>query len=82
MSKYIILNENKGATHRFRDGEGTYSYEQVKYCDNLGLYIEPPYIVLDIDIMEEAEWMLRIVDKFNLKTRVMKTTRGYHFWFK
>ena len=38
--------------------------------------------MLDFDTTDDAEIMLRLVDALGLKTRVMKTTRGIHCWFK
>lgn len=38
-------------------------------------------MVLDFDIAEEAEVMLRIVKEEKLACGIMQTKRGYHFWF-
>ncbi len=79
--QYIIL-DGKNPTHKFRDGEGTKSWGEVKDFDNVGLVVPPGYVVLDFDTTADAEIMLRIIEGFDLKTRVMKTTRGIHCWFK
>lgn len=79
---YIILNENKQATHKFKDGIGAKSWDEVKDYDNIGLIVPSPFIVLDFDTTSDAEIMLKIVESLDLKCKVMKTTRGYHFWFR
>lgn len=79
--QYIIL-DGKTPTHKFKNGEGTYTFEEVKDFDNLAVIVPKGYVVLDFDTTSDAEIMLKIVDGLGLKTRVMKTTRGYHFWFK
>ena len=79
---YIILNDNKQATHKFKDGIGAKSWDEVKDYDNIGLIVPSPFIVLDFDTTSDAEIMLKIVESLDLKCKVMKTTRGYHFWFR
>lgn len=80
--QYVILDESKKATHKFKDGVGAKTWDEVKDFDNVGLIIPKPFIVLDFDTKSDSDIMLRIVDGLGLKCRVMKTTRGYHFWFK
>lgn len=79
---YIILNDQKQATHKFKDGVGAKSWEEVRDYDNIGLIVPSPFIILDFDTKSDAEIMLKIVESLDLKCRVMKTTRGYHFWFR
>ena len=81
-NRYIILNEEKTATHKFKDGVGSKSWNEVKDFDNVALIIPKPYIVLDFDTTSDAEIMLNIIEDLDLKCRVMKTTRGIHVWFK
>lgn len=80
--QYIILDDQKRATHKFKDGIGAKTWDEVKDFDNVGLIVPKPFIVLDFDTKTDAEIMLAIVDGLGLKCRVMKTTRGYHFWFR
>lgn len=79
--QYIIL-DGKTPTHKFKDGEGVKSWDEVKDFDNVAVVVPKGYIVLDFDTTSDAEIMLKIVDGLGLKTRVMKTTRGIHCWFK
>lgn len=79
--QYIIL-DGKTPTHDFKDGNGAKSWDEVKDFDNVAVLVPKGYVVLDFDTTSDAEIMLRIIDGLGLKTRVMKTTRGIHCWFK
>lgn len=79
--QYIIL-DGKTPTHKFKDGQGAKTWDEVKDFDNLAVVVPDGYVVLDFDTVSDAEIMLKIVDALDLKTRVMKTTRGIHCWFK
>ena len=74
MGGYIILNDHKQATHKFKDGVGAKSWEEVRDYENIGLIVPAPFIVLDFDTKSDAEIMLNIVESLDLKCRVMKTT--------
>ena len=78
--QYIILNDNKQPIHKFKNGG--LAWNDVKDFDNLALIVPDPFVVLDFDTKEDAEIMLSIVEKLDLHCKVMKTDRGYHFWFK
>lgn len=79
--QYIIL-DGKSPTHKFKDGEGAKTWDEVKDFDNVACIVPKGYIVLDFDTASDAEIMLRIIEGMDLKCRVMKTTRGIHCWFK
>lgn len=79
--QYIIL-DGKSPTHEFKDGKGAKTWDEVKDFDDVAVIVPKGYVVLDFDTTSDAEIMLKIVDSLNLKTRVMKTTRGIHCWFK
>lgn len=78
--QYIIL-DGKTPTHSFKNGKGK-TWEEVKEFDNIAVIVPKNYIVLDFDTKSDAEIMLKIVETLGLKTRVMKTTRGIHCWFR
>ena len=80
--QYVILDDKKRATHKFKDGIGAKTWDEVKDFNNIGLIIPEPFIVLDFDTKSDAEIMLAIVEALDLQCRVMRTTRGYHFWFR
>lgn len=79
--QYIIL-DGKTPTHGFKDGVGAKTWEEAKDFDNVAVIVPKGYVVLDFDTTADAEIMLRIVEALDLKTRVMRTTRGIHCWFK
>lgn len=79
--QYIIL-DGKSPTHKFKDGEGSKTWEEAKDFDNVAVIVPKGYIVLDFDTTSDAEIMLRIIEGLDLKCRVMRTTRGIHVWFK
>lgn len=79
--QYIIL-DGKTPTHRFKDGVGTKTWDEVKDFDNVAVVVPKGYVVLDFDTKTDADIMLSIVEALDLKTRVIKTTRGIHCWFK
>lgn len=79
--EYVILDDEKRATHKFANEKGK-TWDEVKDFDNVAVIVPKGYVVLDFDTTDDAEIMLKIVDALDLKTRVMKTTRGVHCWFK
>ena len=79
--QYIIL-DGKTPTHSFKDGQGTKTWDEVKDFDNVAVLVPKGYVVLDFDTTSDAEIMLNIIEALDLKTRVMRTTRGIHCWFK
>ena len=79
--QYIIL-DGKTPTHEFKDGIGAKTWDEAKDFDNVAVIVPKGYVVLDFDTTADAEIMLKIVEALDLKTRVLKTTRGIHCWFK
>lgn len=77
--RYIVL-DGKQPVEKLSDGG--HPWEEVKDFANLGLLVPEPYIVLDFDSPSDDAIMRRIVDELDIKCRVMKTTRGHHYWFK
>jgi putative DNA primase/helicase len=80
--EFIILNDNKQPIHKFKDPSQTKTVQEVKDFDNYAVVVPKGYIVLDFDTTDDAEIMFNIVKELKLKSRVYKTKRGYHFWFK
>lgn len=80
--QYIILDEKKRATHPFKDGVGTKTWDEVKDFDNIAQIVPEPFIVLDFDTKSDAEIIQKIVEGEDLKCRMMKTTKGVHVWFR
>ena len=77
--KYIICDNKKRPTHSFQI---THSYEEVKDKENLAIKLEEPYLIVDVDDEEQFEILFKIIQDLKIHTRVLKTSRGGHFWFK
>ena len=48
--------------------------------DYVGI-LHPDYVQVDVDNSDDAELIKRLVEDKNLRTDILKTTRGYHFYF-
>lgn len=60
----------------------TYSRAEIINYPNVGMMLQEPYVVIDADDAETAEKIFKIIEGEDIPCRVMKTTRGMHFWFK
>ena len=78
-NKFIILDENKTPKHSLDEYK---SYTDVKNIANLGILVDEPYVILDVDDTFEYSILKKIIKKEKINCRIMKTTRGGHFWFK
>ena len=78
--EYIILNENKEPTHKFRNGGK--AWHEVMNERNLAMIVPNGFVVLDFDTESDARIIKEIVNTLNLPVRMMQTTRGVHVWFK
>ena len=83
--RFVKLSANgKGSITKYKDGQGL-SWKEVadaKKCPDVGLVIPQGYTIVDVDDTKEAEKLFKLVKDLHIKTKVMKTTKGYHFWFK
>lgn len=76
---YVKLNNEKVPTHSL---DITYRYDQIEQVDNVAVLVKEPYVVLDIDNEDHFNVLCEIVRDRKIKTRILKTDRGGHFWFK
>lgn len=63
----------------------TYTKDQVTdplFTSDYGRIVPPGYIVFDFDEQPYINIIYRIIQDSNLKCRMLKTTKGYHFMFK
>lgn len=60
----------------------TYTKDEIVDYPNVGMMLQEPYVVVDADDAKTSDILYRIVVGENIPCRVMKTTRGMHFWFK
>lgn len=77
--KYIKLSKNKIPKHNLKT---FFDYNEIKSESNVGLLMEPPYVVFDFD--DPNEWFIvkELLIANNLKTKMMETDKGGHLWFK
>ena len=74
--QYIVLREDK-APYSW----DTFDLEDIENRPDIGIAVPAPYVVVDIDDMEQAEKLTQLVTGQNIKCQIMQTTRGRHFWF-
>lgn len=77
--KYIICDENKRPMHSF---DITHTYDEIKDKPNVAIKLEEPYVIIDLDDEDSFNILCKIVKDLGIKTRILKTSRGGHFWFK
>lgn len=58
------------------------TYNDEPKLDNFGARVKDDVCFVDIDDPEQGEVLLKIVNDLNLNTSIVKTTKGYHFYFK
>jgi putative DNA primase/helicase len=58
-----------------------YALDDAASCKTVGVLIPNQYVVVDVDNMEQADKLMRLVTEENIKCQIMQTTRGKHFWF-
>ena len=77
--QYVIIDEDKKPKHSL---DSPKTYEEV--CDepNIAILVDEPYVVLDLDSQEHFDCLYEIITDYGIRTRVMKSDRGGHFWFK
>lgn len=77
--KYVIINEEKIPQHSL---DQTFTYDEVKDYPNLAVLVDEPYVVLDVDDEDQAVALITVLEKMKVKSKIMRTKRGCHFWFK
>ena len=77
--QYVIIDENKAPKHSL---DSPKTYNEIKNEPNVALLVDEPYVVFDIDSEEYFNCLYEIVKDYGIRTRIMKTNRGGHFWFK
>ena len=60
----------------------TYTRAELLNYPSVAMMLEEPYVVIDADDQKTAEIIYKIICGEDIPCRVMKTTRGMHFWFK
>lgn len=82
MIKYEYIKLKPHEKSPLTSFDDTFKRNEVDTYSDLAILIEEPYVVLDIDNVDYFNVLCEIIKDKNIKTRIMKTTRGGHFWFK
>jgi putative DNA primase/helicase len=75
-NRFLYLREDKAPV-----SWDMYALDDTAGCKTVGVLIPDQYVVVDVDNMEQAEKLMRLVIEENIKCQIMQTTRGKHFWF-
>lgn len=57
------------------------TYEEIKSFDDFGATLNPSTIMVDIDNMDQAKKVKRIIEKLDIKCIIIQTRNGMHFHF-
>lgn len=74
--------DGKRPTEEYKDRTEFYSLSDVESLQGYGGVLKDEYIQIDIDDDEQFKTVLSIIDDLNIKTSVLQTSRGGHFYFK
>lgn len=77
-----VKTKNKKCLEKFKNVDKLKTYDEVKNFNEFAGILSKDIALIDIDNEEEAEILFNIVKELKIKTRVVKTTRGMHFYFK
>lgn len=78
---YVKLNEKKQAGMAYKDvpAEQLLTLEQAKTYRGYAGVLRENVVMVDVDIMEQAERLKEILIDYYVEARIIKTTRGMHF---
>lgn len=62
-------------------GWDTYELDALRAWPNIGVLLPEPYVAVDIDDVKQAEKLTKLIKDQGIKSQIMQTTRGRHFWF-
>lgn len=82
LYKGYVRTKNKKCIEKFKNVKDLKSYDDVKNLNEFAGILDKNIVLIDIDNEEESEILFNIVKDKKINTRVIKTTRGMHFYFK
>ena len=74
--------DGKQPTESYKDRTDFYSLGDVTHLNGYCGILDDEYIQIDVDDADEGAKVLNIVTTLDIKCWILKTTRGYHFYFK
>lgn len=75
--EFIALN-GKTPIHSL---DKTLTYDQARHLSTIGVLVNRPYVILDVDNDKHFHKLKKICKALNVNTWIMHTERGGHFWF-
>lgn len=82
LYKGYVKTKNKKCIEKFKNVKNLKSYDDVKNLNEFAGILDKNIALIDIDNENESEILFNIVKDKKINTRVVKTTRGMHFYFK
>lgn len=82
LYKGYVKTKNKKCIEKFKNIKNLKSYDDVKNLNEFAGILDKNIVLIDIDNENESEILFNIVKDKKINTRVIKTTRGMHFYFK
>ncbi len=77
--KFIKLKRDKTPREKLNK---SYTFENIEFFADLGVLIQEPFVVFDVDDNTEFLKLKEIILDKKIKCNIMQTTRGGHFWFR
>ena len=77
-----VKTRNKKCLEKFKNVDELKTYDDVKNLNEFAGILDKNIVLIDIDNENESEILFNIVKDKKINTRVIKTTRGMHFYFK
>lgn len=77
-----VKTRNKKCLEKFKNVDKLKTYDDVKNLNEFAGILDKNIVLIDIDNENESEILFNIVKDKKINTRVIKTTRGMHFYFK
>lgn len=82
LFKGFVETKDKKCIEKIKGRTDFKTFEQVQSLPEYAGILAAETILIDIDDAETSDVLFKIVQNYNLKCRVYKTTRGKHFLFK
>lgn len=82
LFKGFVETKDKKCVEKIKGRTDFKTFEQVQSLPEYAGILAAKTILIDIDDAETSDVLFKIVQSYNLKCRVYKTTRGKHFLFK
>lgn len=82
LFKGYVRTINKKCTDSYKDTEKLLTKREADKCTEYAGILARETILIDIDDKKQSEKLMQIVEDMELRCKVVKTTRGMHFYFK